>query len=77
MYTLVEVPALDAVLAALLAERKGSGLTQAEVASRMGVTQSAVSALEAGPRPPSLARVMSYARALGREVTIDVAVRML
>ncbi len=40
-------------------------LTQAEVAERMGVSQSAVSQFEAGDRDPQLSTVRRYALAIG------------
>ena len=54
---------LDEVLKA----RAASGLTQAEVAERVGTTQSAVARLESGTKrhSPSLATLQRYARALG------------
>jgi DNA-binding XRE family transcriptional regulator len=54
---------LDEVLKA----RAESGLTQAQVAERVGTTQSAIARLEsAAPKhSPSLATLQRYARALG------------
>ena len=54
---------LDEVLKA----RSGSGLTQAEVAARIGTTQSAIARLEsAEPKhSPSIAMLQKYAKALG------------
>nr|MCU0972784.1 helix-turn-helix transcriptional regulator [Burkholderiales bacterium] len=54
---------LDEVLKA----RAESGLTQAEVAERVGTTQSAIARLEsATPKhSPSIATLQRYARALG------------
>ena len=54
---------LDEVLKA----RAASGLTQAEVAERVGTTQSVVARLESGTNrhSPSLATLQRYARALG------------
>jgi transcriptional regulator with XRE-family HTH domain len=42
-----------------------SGLTQAEVAKRMGTTQTAIARLERGEQSPGLNTLQSYARATG------------
>ena len=59
---------LDEVLKA----RAESGLTQAEVAERIGTTQSAIARLEsAEPRhSPSIATLQKYAKALGYTVEV-------
>jgi len=59
---------LDEVLRA----RAEAGLTQAEVAARVGTTQSAIARLESGARThsPSIATLQRYARALGYRVEI-------
>jgi transcriptional regulator with XRE-family HTH domain len=59
---------LDEVLKA----RVAAGLTQAEVAARVGTTQSAIARLEsaAGKHSPSVATLQRYARALGYRVEI-------
>ena len=59
---------LDEVLKA----RAESGLTQAEVAQRVGTTQSAIARLEsATPKhSPSIATLQRYARALGYRVQV-------
>ena len=59
---------LDEVLRA----RAESGLTQAEVAKRIGTTQSAIARLEsAEPRhSPSIATLQKYAKALGYSVEV-------
>jgi transcriptional regulator with XRE-family HTH domain len=49
----------------LIAARASMGLTQADVAQRMGTTQSAVARLESGKRSPSLRSVQRYAQAIG------------
>jgi transcriptional regulator with XRE-family HTH domain len=49
----------------LIAARASMGLTQADVAQRMGTTQSAVARLESGKRSPSLRSVQRYAKAIG------------
>ena len=59
---------LDEVLKA----RVESGLTQAEVAERVGTTQSAIARLEsAAPKhSPSIATLQKYANALGYRVEV-------
>jgi DNA-binding XRE family transcriptional regulator len=55
----------------LLAARLQAGLTQEEVAARMGTTKSAVSRLEAvGKHSPSVATLEKYAKAVGCQVEI-------
>ena len=51
----------------ILKARAAAGLTQADVAARIGTTQSAVARLEspAGKHSPSLATLQRYASALG------------
>lgn len=44
------------------------GLTQAELASQVGVTRQTIVALEAGAYTPSLALAMRIARVFGRPV---------
>ncbi|MBI4755548.1 MAG: helix-turn-helix transcriptional regulator [Betaproteobacteria bacterium] len=63
-----------ATLATLLAARRDAGLTQDEVAERMGTTKSAVSRLEASLRndkgSPSFATLRKYAHACGRRLVV-------
>ena len=61
---------LDEVLRA----RAESGLTQAEVAQRIGTTQSAIARLEsAEPKhSPSIATLQKYAKALGYTVQVKL-----
>lgn len=65
-----EMPMLDAILAA----RQEAGMTQEQVAERMGTKAPAVARLEAalvsGKHSPSLATLNKYARALGKRVEI-------
>lgn len=57
------------VISAFLDARKAAGLTQEEIASRMGTTKSAISRLESslgnGRMSPSLATLRRYAAAVG------------
>jgi DNA-binding XRE family transcriptional regulator len=65
-----------AVLDALLRARKAAGLTQEEVAQRMGVKQSALARIESslGSRAhsPSLATLRRYAEACGKKLVINM-----
>ena len=55
----------------LLAARSRAGLTQEEVAIRMGTTKSAISRLEgSGNHSPSLATLLKYAKAVGCDLEI-------
>ena len=49
----------------LIAARARAGLTQADVAERMGTTQSTVARIEGGRATPSLRSVQRYADAVG------------
>ena len=49
----------------LIAARTQAGLTQADVAERMGTTQSTVARLEGGKAAPSLRSLQRYAQAVG------------
>ena len=63
-------------LAELLQARNRAGLTQAEVAERMGTTPSAVARLEAGggshKHSPSVATLRKYAAAVGCMVEVKL-----
>ena len=75
----VAYDALDdefAALAALLKARTAAGLTQAEVASRMGVSQPVVARIEASlgkkDHSPSLNTLRRYADACGMKLVIQM-----
>jgi DNA-binding XRE family transcriptional regulator len=53
----------------LIGARAKAKLSQAQVAQRMGTSQSAVARLETG-RAPSLTSLRKYAKAVGRKVEI-------
>jgi len=59
------------MMASLLAIRR-SGLTQAEVAERMGVTQPTVAELERYDANPTLSTLRRYALAVGAEISTKV-----
>ena len=55
---------------AVIAARKRAGLTQAELARRMGTTQPAVTRMESGRIQPSLRTLRRLAEATGSKLTI-------
>ena len=55
------------------AARTRAGLTQAELARRMGTQQSVISAVENGGQVPSVSTLWRIARALNLRLTIDMA----
>ena len=65
-----EMPMLDMILNA----RRETGLTQEQVAERMGTKASAVARLEAslvsGKHSPSIATLRKYAEALGKQLDV-------
>ena len=60
------------VVRALIAARQRAGLTQQEVAERMGTTQSVVARMESGRPLPSLRSLMRYAEATGSRVDLKL-----
>lgn len=61
------------LLREMLAARLNAGLSQAEVAERMGTTTSVVSRLEsAAKHTPSLATLQKYAQAVGCQLEIKL-----
>jgi len=65
-----------AALAALLAARKDAGLTQADVAARMGVSQPVLARIESSlgnrKHSPSLETLRRYAVACGKKLVIQM-----
>jgi DNA-binding XRE family transcriptional regulator len=59
-----------ALVRALVDARERAGLTQAEVARRMGTTQPAVARLERGEADPRLSPVERYAEVIGWRVEV-------
>jgi len=59
-----------ALVTALVAARSRAKLTQAELASRMGTTESAISRLESGRAKPSTRTLERYADATGHRLSI-------
>lgn len=58
------------LLAELIAERRAAGLSQAEVADRMGTSQPAVARVEAGAVDVRLSTLRRYAEAVGRRLEL-------
>jgi DNA-binding XRE family transcriptional regulator len=56
----------------LIAARARAGLTQGEVAQRMGTTQSVIARLESGKRAPSMRTVQRYALAVGARAVVHL-----
>jgi ribosome-binding protein aMBF1 (putative translation factor) len=56
------------VLTDLAARRQAAGLSQTEIAARMGTSQSAVARLEAGATDVRISTLERYAAALGSQI---------
>lgn len=67
----------SALLDALLKARQAAGLTQAQVAERMGTQAPAVARLEralaTGKHSPSVATLRKYVKACGKRLVLQVA----
>lgn len=61
-----------ALIRELLDARTRAKLTQAQVARRMGTSQSAVARMESG-RAPSMASLRKYAKATGSKIEIKLS----
>ena len=61
-----------ALVEALVRARKAAKLTQAELASRLGTTQSAIARLEGGLVSPSITTLRRYAEATGAQLKVDL-----
>jgi predicted transcriptional regulator len=59
------------VVGAMVEARHDAGLTQKDVAERMGTTQSVIARLENAHHLPTLEFVARYASAIGRKVDIQ------
>ncbi len=58
------------VASTLIEARRNAGLSQEQVAAKMGTTQSVVARIESGRPLPSLRTLMRYAAAVGRKLEI-------
>lgn len=61
-----------AIRQALIELRHALGLTQGELAQRLGTQQSVISRLERGERMPNLETLLKYARAIDKPLTISL-----
>ena len=62
----VHTPAYRALLDTLIEAREAAGLTQTELAIRLGATQSFVSKCERGERRLDVVEFVDFAKAIGR-----------
>ena len=64
---------LFAQIAGQVSERRAKlGLSQAELAKRVGTTQSAIARLESGGRPPRIDTLMRIAGALDADLVVEL-----
>lgn len=56
----------------LIEMRRLAGLTQTDVARRMGITQATVAGLETAAHDPKLSTMQRYARAVGAELRFEL-----
>jgi ribosome-binding protein aMBF1 (putative translation factor) len=61
-----------AVVGEMVEARQAAGLTQAEIAHRMGTSQSVIARLENARHMPTFAMVARYAAAIGRRLDIHL-----
>jgi predicted transcriptional regulator len=61
------------IAAELLKARLRAGLSQTELAARMGTSQSAVARLESGDTLPSTKTLLRYAQATGSKVRVRLS----
>lgn len=61
-----------AVVGEMIEARQEAGLTQAEIAARMGTSQSVIARLENARHMPTFDMVTRYAAAVGRRVDIHL-----
>lgn len=67
-----EADAEYSVIEALVRARNEANLSQAELARRLGTTQSAVARLEAGGVSPSISTLRRYAAATGNRLRLQL-----
>jgi transcriptional regulator with XRE-family HTH domain len=61
------------VVKALVAARRKARLSQAEVAARMGTTQSSIARMESGNGNVTIESVQKYAKATGQKIKLEFA----
>ena len=62
-----------AVVGEMVDARQSAGLTQAELARRMGTSQSVIARLESARHMPTFDLISRYAQALGQRVEVRLA----
>ncbi len=62
-----------AVVGEMVEARQSAGLTQAELARRMGTSQSVIARLESARHMPTFDLISRYARALNRRIEVHLA----
>ncbi len=70
-----KVDAEFALVEALVRARTNANLTQAQLAKKIGTTQSAIARLEGGRVSPSVSTLRRYAQATGARLRIDLVSR--
>lgn len=65
---------VDPLVRNLIARRHGLGLSQREAARRAGISNAALSEIEAGKHSPTLNTLRAWAQVLGCDVTLTGAV---
>jgi len=60
------------IIRAVLDARAKRGLTQVELARRVGTTQSAIARFESGTGNPTLSFVQKVTKALGKEIKVTI-----
>jgi DNA-binding XRE family transcriptional regulator len=65
-----KVDAEFALIEAMIMARREAKLTQAELAEKIGTTQSAIARLEAGRVSPSISTLRRYAEATGHQLQV-------
>ena len=66
---------VTALVGEMIEARQAAGLTQTEVASRMGTTQSVVARLENAPHMPTFDLIARYTAAIGRRLDVRLLPR--
>ncbi len=61
------------IAAELIKARVRAGLSQVELAARMGTSQSAIARLESGQTLPSTKTLLRYARATGSKIKVRLS----
>lgn len=62
-----------AVIRMIIAKRLAAGLTQTQLAKKLGTKQSAISRLEQGSANPSLALLVKLSKALNAKLKISIS----